>query len=151
MRQALSSIVVLAGFLSLAACGGGESTTEPLTLDEYVTEFQRLAGEVDTRIDDLEFTSEPGTTPDYGDVYVQSAPYARDFVNGLDAMTPPTEIADEHDEVVDVFRDLAKAWEEGSDGGEDLELRFHEACTALEAALAEQGTEAELCADPDQL
>lgn len=167
----LLTLVALAG-----ACGGDSE----LTLAEYFTEVESLASEFteqgedveqafeETYPDDYEFESEQQEVEAVHDFYEDSVPIFRSFVDGLDDIDPPAEVADAHQAAVDAGKDALTALEDIASGLGDAETRdaaaavfegadfdgvsdrFTETCTELQGIADTEGIVVDLqCGDDD--
>lgn len=113
----LGALVLAIAFAG--ACGGGGET---LSLEQYFTELERLSGDLRDRGGEVEdeFNDQLASVASVDDAKEVLGPalaayedVARDFVDGLDGLNPPSEAEDLHGQIRDIY-------EEGADALVDL-------------------------------
>ena len=149
--------------VALAACGGDD---DPLTVDEYFDRMSEIGGEVETKLEEnneefdeaaaeLDQDDVDGIIEVAGDLFEGNLDAMRDARDEADGLTPPDEVADEHDEFIealgefiDELESVADAIGDADDADELFEVlgstdsgpfadasdRWDAACTGLEEA-----------------
>jgi hypothetical protein len=142
-----SSVVIGVAAIAFAACGGSDA----MTLEEYFEEFQTTNNEFEERADKL-FEEVDDTDPDaLKQAFRDTPPLIDEFIDELQAMDPPSEAADAHNEAVEAGRVLVQEYEafvedfDDTDGSLDELLEVLEGIetSALGDALEEFGTACE--------
>ena len=107
---ALLAAVMLLGAVA-AACGGGGGGGE-LSLEQYFDRVGSIVAGLEERTATLdqpleqEFDSEAEQIEALRDAFTSVRPVFQDFVDDLDDLDPPAEVADAHGELVAGFGDL---------------------------------------------
>ena len=118
-------VLALAG-----ACGGDDA----LSLEDYMARMDAIDKDVDTRIDDV-FEEEAESARAFAISFLEAATYARDQ---YDAVSPPDEAKDAHEEIVlgiEQFRAALAAVAEDPEAdapAEDYESPFDDDLSAAE-------------------
>lgn len=134
MKAAAMALVLAAAWM--AACTSGGDGGE-LTLEEYFARVQQISDEADAESADIEAEYEAvdftNFSPELRDEYAAYFAAALEFFDGvideLDAVQPPDEAADAHDEYVAKYRALSLEFSEvaGDLDGFETESDFNEA------------------------
>jgi outer membrane murein-binding lipoprotein Lpp len=97
-------IVLAAGSLVLAGCGGGgsKSSSKPLTKAEYKTKLEQIAKDVGAQ---LKTTTSSSKTPSKKDL-AEAKKAVGVFVGELEQVNPPAEIAQAHKDLIAAMRRL---------------------------------------------
>jgi hypothetical protein len=116
---------------AVSACGGGGG--DALSLDEYLSEMERLDNEAEARQATLQQQFESATVGESGsgaltDVYKEAletyyvglVDAGKDFINAVDDLEPPDEAQDVHDEYVAAYDELLVQLNTVIDGVPDL-------------------------------
>ena len=170
-RRPFAPLFIAAALLALgtiaAACGGGDE----LTLEEYFEQAQVISDDADEEFealyadipdeDDEEFFSNEENLPVIKDFAARFPVIFRDTLDDVEALDPPAEAEDAHDEFLAAGRDMLALFEgltspveeaesisEAEElfgiGEEDPEIeaadqRFTDACLALEGVADDNG------------
>ena len=92
--------------LSVAACGGGS-----LTLTEYAAEVEQLVAEMENGFAsaDAEWESQAPSVAGAEEYWEDRLEVRYDFLEGVEALEPPEEVADMHQESLDLFTKMTDA------------------------------------------
>lgn len=101
--------LIIAGALlatTAAACGG-----DTLTVTEYAAEIEDLVAEMGARFNsiDAEWTSQPPTAEGAEDYWEQRLAIRFEFLEGVEDLDPPEEVAGMHEESIDIFDRITAA------------------------------------------
>lgn len=143
-RLALCAATAAAAMLMFAACGDdgdGGGNGQTVSLDQYLREFERLSNEADTRSEALDsaFDGINQDTPvdELKQIFINAfdsfEDISRDLRAGLEAMEPPDEVEDQHNEILDAFSDFEDGFQEGIDNVQDAETQEDVLTAAQEA------------------
>jgi hypothetical protein len=164
--RALVVLLVALPVLS-AACSGGGSEREPLTLKQYFAEVQAAYDVASARFDRTNQQLDPGQTESEAlqttrNVLREQVATLRDLASTLEDPVPPAELAGVHDAAVAALQDNVVAMEhdaEAADSASNMAAvgdavsddesneagtAQREACGALERAGAERGITVDL-------
>jgi major membrane immunogen (membrane-anchored lipoprotein) len=109
----LALLAVFAGLL-LGACGGSSDSTssDELTNDEYAAQVQTITGSFAAGFDQLSADAANPTSPeDFRAAVVAIQDRITETVDDLDAITPPADLADLHEQLVQVFADYRDGYD----------------------------------------
>lgn len=128
-----SLIAMIAVLAALVGCGGDsadESGGEPLSTSEYEQQVTDVLAPVGPALQKIgESTSQAGTPEEAAEGVGEAEEILGDAVADLDAIEPPEEVADAHDQMITAiegFEAAAADFREVAEGGDEQE--------ALEAA-----------------
>jgi len=117
-------LAIVAGSLLLAACGGGGGGEE-LSLDEYYQQFDGIEENIKTGIATLEENQTEGVigedveaTRNYIDGYLD---VVEQGLNDMEALKPPAEAKDAHEELVAALSSMVPQWKDLSEKLADAE------------------------------
>ena len=115
MKSWCSGALLAAGMLLCAvaaACGGGGGGGGELSLEQYFDQVGSIVAGLEERTATLdqpleqEFDSEAEQIEEFRGTFAAVLPLFQDFVDDLDDLDPPAEVADAHGELVAGFADL---------------------------------------------
>lgn len=122
MKSCLSRSLLIAGLLlgvAAAACGGGgDGGAVELSLEQYFERVASLTADLEERTASLdqqleqEFESDVAEIEAVRDAFATVLPIFGDFIDDLDELNPPEEVADLHGELVAGFADLVDGFED---------------------------------------
>ena len=119
MNRALSSaglaaLLAVAAALLLAACGGSDDSTssDALTDDEYAAQVQEITASFAGGFDELSAEAANPTSPeDFRQAVVAIQDKITETVDALEAVTPPEDVAADHEELIQVFADYRDGYD----------------------------------------
>jgi major membrane immunogen (membrane-anchored lipoprotein) len=119
IRTGLLAVVAVAAALLLVACGGDDSTTSDstssdseLSNEEYSAEVQDVTSSFAGGFDELSQQAANPTSPeDFRDAVVGIQDRITQTVDELEAITPPADVADLHDQLIAVFADYRDGYD----------------------------------------
>jgi major membrane immunogen (membrane-anchored lipoprotein) len=119
IRTGLLAVVAVAAALLLVACGGDDSTTSEstssdteLSNEEYSAEVQDVTSSFAGGFDELSQQAANPTSPeDFRDAVVGIQDRITQTVDELEAITPPADVADLHDQLIAVFADYRDGYD----------------------------------------
>lgn len=124
---ALIAALLLAFVVIAAACGSGDDDGDSLTNGQYFERLETLAGRFDDRGTELEegFDITSDTSDDElielsRDFLGGGLAVLQDFIDDLDDLNPPAEVADAHNTAVDAGKAVIAALEDVVDRVDDV-------------------------------
>jgi hypothetical protein len=166
-HQLMMAGTLFAAMVAFAGCG---SDSDALSLEEYFAEFEAIDAETDAAVEALfadfpdvsedELISDDTYLPMFQEIAGSFPGIVGDAVEGMKALAPPSEVEDEHNELVAAGDQLTSAFSDANDELQDAETiadfmsiesrldlelvapasqRFDEACLELVAAGEDNG------------
>ncbi len=129
MKSLRFASLLVAGMLlavAAAACGGGDGGGE-LSLEQYFDQVTSIIADLEERTASLdqqfeqEFESDVAEIEAVRDAFATVLPIFGDFIDDLDELNPPEQVADLHGELVAGFADLVDGFEDLIDQLVDVE------------------------------
>lgn len=117
---ARSSMLILAAAVVTGACS---SDSDPLTLEEYIAEFEAIDIEVDSQIealfadfpDDEEELTDEANLEYFKDIVAGFPRIVGDAIDSTKDLDPPPELEAAHDELIETGEDVVDAFEEAAE------------------------------------
>jgi len=113
-RAGLAALLAIAAALLLAACGGSDDSTssDALTNDEYAAQVQEITASFAGGFDELSAEAANPTSPeDFRQAVVAIQDKITETVDALEAITPPEDVAADHEELIQVFADYRDGYD----------------------------------------
>jgi len=110
----LAALLAVAAALLLAACGGSDDSTssDALTDDEYAAQVQEITASFAGGFDELSAEAANPTSPeDFRQAVVAIQDKITETVDALEAVTPPEDVAADHEELIQVFADYRDGYD----------------------------------------
>jgi hypothetical protein len=156
--------------VSLLVVGCGDDDGGALTVEEYFAQLETAGTEFAERGDaaDTELTESEDPVGDAKRIIPEFVEILGDFVDVLDGLSPPEEVAEAHDSTVEAGRDALAALRDAADQIADVDdlgglveffegpamsafdtagARFEAGCAQLEGLAGEQGLDVDLRCD----
>jgi major membrane immunogen (membrane-anchored lipoprotein) len=114
LRAASAALLAVVAALLLGACGSSEESTssDALTDEEYASQVQDVTSAFASGFDDLSAAAaDPSSPEDFRAAVVAIQDRITETVDDLDAITPPEDLADEHEQLVQVFADYRDGYD----------------------------------------
>ncbi len=118
VRIAIVGSLAAALMIAVAACGGGDDG-DALSIEDYLTEMERLDNDAEAQQTALRQQFEAATVGDSGsgaltDVYKEAleayyvglAEAGKDFINAVEDLQPPDDAQEVHDEYIAAYDEL---------------------------------------------
>lgn len=145
MKLALAAVAIILAALAIS-CGDGSDT---LTLEEYFAEFEAMDADADAQfeeafaqlfpedIDEEVFFSDDANLPLVKEVITAFPRITAELLARASDLDPPSEVEEEHDEMIAALEELLAAFEEGVDTLDDAEtfVEFDELSDELDTTL----------------
>ena len=113
-RAGLAALLAIGAALLLAACGGSDDSTssDALTNDEYAAQVQEITASFAGGFDELSAEAANPTSPeDFRQAVVAIQDKITETVDALEAITPPEDVAADHEELIQVFADYRDGYD----------------------------------------
>ena len=113
-RAGLAALLAIFAALLLGACGGSDDSTssDALTNDEYAAQVQEITASFAGGFDELSAAAaNPTSADDFRQSVIAIQDKITETVDALDAITPPEELADDHEQLVQVFADYRDGYD----------------------------------------
>ena len=161
-RAGLLALVAILAALLLGACGSSDDSTssDALTDEEYATQVQEITASFAGGFNELSAAAANPTSPeDFRDSVIAIQDKITETVDALDALTPPEDLADDHEALVQVFADYRDGYDpivEALDADDQKALQsaaaeiptvvedFQTTYTEIEARMADAGVTIEV-------
>ena len=113
-RAALAALLAVLAALLIGACGSSDdsTTSDALSDDEYATQVQDVTTAFAGGFDELSAAAaNPSSPEEFRDAVIAIQDRITETVQDLEAITPPEDLAADHEELVQVFADYRDGYD----------------------------------------
>lgn len=168
-RASLLVLVAVLAALLLGACGSSDDSTstsssgDALSEEDYATQVQEITASFASGFDDLSAAAANPTSPEaFRDSVIAIQDRITETVDDLDAITPPEDLASDHEQLVQVFADYRdgydpivvaldednqQALKDAAAGIPDVVSEFQTTYTEIKGRMADAGVTIEAATD----